>query len=108
MTRELFSILLVRLPLKDRLDRRFEANVFTTQTAGVSDQAQLTVTGANCGLQTIGTVRVVLEPKPGLPTMRATGMKGGCRGTYATRSGPGQSVGQRERIERAKPLGAAA
>src|SRR6266478_1075319 len=25
-------------------------------------------TGANCGLSTIGTVRVVLEPKPGLPT----------------------------------------
>jgi len=29
---------------------------------------QLTVTGANCGLSTIGAVRVVLEPKPGLPT----------------------------------------
>ena len=29
---------------------------------------QLTVTGANCGLETIGAVRVVLEPKPGLPT----------------------------------------
>jgi hypothetical protein len=28
----------------------------------------LTVTGANCGLTTIGAVRVVLEPKPGLPT----------------------------------------
>jgi len=28
----------------------------------------LTVTGANCGLPTIGAVRVVLEPKPGLPT----------------------------------------
>jgi hypothetical protein len=46
----------------------FEANVFTTQTTGVNDHVQLTVTGANCGLQTIGTVRVVLEPKPGLPT----------------------------------------
>jgi hypothetical protein len=45
----------------------FEANVFTTQTPGINDHVQLTVTGANCGLQTIGTVRVVLEPKPGLP-----------------------------------------
>jgi hypothetical protein len=26
------------------------------------------VTGANCGLPTVGAVRVVLEPKPGLPT----------------------------------------
>jgi hypothetical protein len=46
----------------------FEANVFTSRITGVNDHAQLTVTGANCGLQTIGTVRVVLEPKPGLPT----------------------------------------
>src|SRR5260370_772469 len=34
----------------------FEANVFTTQTPGINDHVQLTVTGANCGLQTIGTV----------------------------------------------------
>jgi len=34
----------------------------------VNDAVQLSVTGANCGLPTIGTVRVVLEPKPGLPT----------------------------------------
>ncbi len=46
----------------------FEPNVFTTRISGVNDAAQLTVTGANCGLPTIGTVRVVLEPKPGLPT----------------------------------------
>jgi hypothetical protein len=46
----------------------FEANVFTTRIPGVNDQAQLTATGGNCGLSTIGTVRVVLEPKPGLPT----------------------------------------
>jgi hypothetical protein len=46
----------------------FEPNVFTTRIAGVNDAAQLSVTGANCGLPTIGTVRVVLEPKPGLPT----------------------------------------
>lgn len=29
---------------------------------------QLTATGGNCGLPTVGAVRVVLEPKPGLPT----------------------------------------
>jgi hypothetical protein len=46
----------------------FEPNVFTTIFPGVNDHAQLTATGANCGLPTIGTVRVVLEPKPGLPT----------------------------------------
>jgi hypothetical protein len=46
----------------------FEPNVFTTLIPGVNDQVQLTVTGANCGLETIGTVRVVLEPKIGLPT----------------------------------------
>src|SRR6516165_5045123 len=46
----------------------FQPNVFTTIFPGVNDHVQLTVTGANCGLQTIGAVRVVLEPKPGLPT----------------------------------------
>jgi len=46
----------------------FEPNVFTTIFPGVNDHVQLTVTGANCGLTTIGAVRVVLEPKPGLPT----------------------------------------
>jgi len=46
----------------------FEPNVFTTIIPGVNDAVQLSVTGANCGLPTIGTVRVVLEPKPGLPT----------------------------------------
>jgi hypothetical protein len=46
----------------------FEPNVFTTIFPGINDHVQLTVTGANCGLPTIGTVRVVLEPKPGLPT----------------------------------------
>jgi hypothetical protein len=45
----------------------FEPNVFTTIFPGVNDHVQLTATGANCGLLTIGTVRVVLEPKPGLP-----------------------------------------
>ena len=46
----------------------FEANVFTTIIPGVNDKVQLTVTGGNCGLPTLGAVRVVLEPKPGLPT----------------------------------------
>jgi hypothetical protein len=45
----------------------FEPNVFTTLIAGVNDQAQLTVTGGNCELPTVGAVRVVLEPKEGLP-----------------------------------------
>jgi hypothetical protein len=46
----------------------FEANVVTTQTLGVNDHLQLAVSGAKCGLQTTGTVRVVLEHKPRLPT----------------------------------------
>src|SRR5258708_3330374 len=46
----------------------FEPNVFTTLFPGVNDHVQLTVTVGNCGLPTVGSVRVVLEPKPGLPT----------------------------------------
>jgi hypothetical protein len=47
----------------------FEPNVFTSIIPGVNDaNVQLTVTGGNCGLPTVGAVRVVLEPKPGLPT----------------------------------------
>jgi hypothetical protein len=46
----------------------FEPNVFTTIFPGINDHVQLTVTGGNCGLPTVGAVRVVLEPKPGLPT----------------------------------------
>jgi len=46
----------------------FEPNPFTSQLQGINDQAMLTATGSNCGLPTIGSVRVVLEPKPGLPT----------------------------------------
>ena len=46
----------------------FQPNVFTKIFPGVNDHVQLTVTGANCGLPTVGAVRVVLEPKPGLPT----------------------------------------
>ena len=46
----------------------FEPNVFTAIFPGVNDHAQLTATGSDCGLPTVGAVRVVLEPKPGLPT----------------------------------------
>ena len=46
----------------------FEPNVFTTIFPAVNDHVQLSVTGGNCGLPTVGAVRVVLEPKPGLPT----------------------------------------
>src|SRR5712692_3095895 len=45
----------------------FQPNVFTTIFPGINDHVQLTVTGANCGQSTVGAVRVVLEPKPGLP-----------------------------------------
>src|SRR6266851_72520 len=46
----------------------FEPNPFTATFPGVNDTAMLTATGPDCRLPTIGTVRVVLEPKPGLPT----------------------------------------
>lgn len=46
----------------------FEPNVFTKLFPGINDTVQLTATGADCGLPTVGSVRVVLEPKPGLPT----------------------------------------
>jgi hypothetical protein len=46
----------------------FEPNVFTKIFPGINDAVQLTATGADCGLPTVGAVRVVLEPKPGLPT----------------------------------------
>jgi len=47
----------------------FQPNVFTTLIPGVNDQAELSVTGADCGgLPTVGAVRLALEPKPGLPT----------------------------------------
>jgi hypothetical protein len=46
----------------------FEPNPFTSLFPGINDKAMLTATGPDCGLPTIGAVRVVLEPKPGLPT----------------------------------------
>ena len=46
----------------------FEPNPFTSQIPDVNDKAMLTATGADCGLRTLGAVRLVLEPKPDLPT----------------------------------------
>jgi hypothetical protein len=47
----------------------FQPNVFTAILPGVNDgNVQLTATGGNCRLPTVGAVRVVLEPKPDLPT----------------------------------------
>jgi hypothetical protein len=46
----------------------FEPNPFTALFPGINDTAMLTATGPDCDLSTIGAVRVVLEPKPGLPT----------------------------------------
>jgi hypothetical protein len=46
----------------------FEPNPFTARIPGINDKAMLTATGGNCGLSTIGAVRLALEPKPGLPT----------------------------------------
>jgi hypothetical protein len=48
----------------------FEPSVFTTTIPGLNDDpsTMLTVFGANCGLPTIGSVRIELEPKPDLPT----------------------------------------
>jgi hypothetical protein len=46
----------------------FEPNVFTAKIPGINDTAEPTATDAFCGLETIGAVRLVVEPKPGLPT----------------------------------------
>src|SRR5207245_11682527 len=48
----------------------FQPSVFTTKIPGVNDDPSTmrTVWGANCGLATIGAVRVALEPKPDLPS----------------------------------------
>jgi hypothetical protein len=47
---------------------QFEPNPFSARFPSINDQAQLTATGGNCGLPTIGAVRLVVEPKRGLPT----------------------------------------
>jgi hypothetical protein len=46
----------------------FEPNVFTKIFPGINDKVMLTATGGDCGLPTVGAVRLALEPKPGLPT----------------------------------------
>ena len=47
----------------------FESNVFTSVIPGINDTAIPTAANAaNGGRLTVGSVRVVLEPKPGLPT----------------------------------------
>src|SRR6185295_18104313 len=48
----------------------FEPSVFTTAIPRLNDDpsTMLTVWGANCGLSTIGSVRIALEPKPDLPS----------------------------------------
>jgi len=49
--------------------RGFQPNIFTAVFPGINDHAIPTAANAaNHQLPTIGTVRVVLEPKPGLPT----------------------------------------
>jgi hypothetical protein len=45
----------------------FEENVFTARIPKVNDTAMFTASGANCGLPTIAAVRLVVEPKLGLP-----------------------------------------
>jgi hypothetical protein len=60
--------------VRDHLDvaaapRRITApNVFTTTIPGINDGVAPTATGANHDTPTLGSVRLVLEPKPGLPT----------------------------------------
>ncbi len=46
----------------------FEPNPFTAIFPGLNDKVMLTATGPDCGLPTLGAVRVVVEPKPDLPT----------------------------------------
>jgi hypothetical protein len=45
----------------------FQANVFTTTIPGINDGVAPTATGPNGDLPTIAAVRLVVEPKPGLP-----------------------------------------
>ena len=49
--------------------KNFQPNVFTATIPGINDGAIPTASNAaNGGLPTIGSIRVTLEPKPGLPT----------------------------------------
>src|SRR5262249_54909080 len=45
----------------------FQPNVFTTTIVGITAGTAPTATGANHDRPTIGSVRLILEPKPGLP-----------------------------------------
>lgn len=47
---------------------RFEPNIFTVTIPGINDGMIPTTTGANHDLPVIASVRLELEPKPGLPT----------------------------------------
>src|SRR5690242_2603089 len=47
--------------------KNFQPNVFTTTIKGINDGTAPTATGPNGNRPTLGAVRVVLEPKPGLP-----------------------------------------
>jgi len=47
----------------------FQPNIFTARIPGINDNAIPTAANeANCGQPSIGAVRLVVEPKPGLPT----------------------------------------
>jgi hypothetical protein len=48
--------------------KHFQPDIFTTTIPGINDGTAPTATGPNHDLPTIGSIRVVLEPKPGLPT----------------------------------------
>ena len=48
--------------------KHFQPDVFTTTIKGINDGVAPTATGPNHDLPTLGAVRVVVEPKPGLPT----------------------------------------
>lgn len=47
----------------------FQPNIFTSRIEGINNEAiQTSANAANGGLPTIGAIRMVVEPKPGLPT----------------------------------------
>jgi hypothetical protein len=48
--------------------RHFQPNVFTATIPGINDGVAPSATGPNHDLPTLGAIRVVVEPKPGLPT----------------------------------------
>jgi hypothetical protein len=47
--------------------KNFQPNVFTTTIPGINDGVAPSATGPNHDLPTLGGLRVVVEPKPGLP-----------------------------------------